>query len=83
MDEQISTDWIRLGGGPDGYVTVPRDGDPLGAVGAGAGWGGLVTYPDAAHGFANAERPDTYDAAAVGEACRRTRAALRERVAAA
>ncbi|HKF34379.1 MAG TPA: dienelactone hydrolase family protein [Jatrophihabitantaceae bacterium] len=36
MDEQISTQWIRLGGGPDAYVAVPRDRDPVGAVVAGA-----------------------------------------------
>lgn len=36
MDEQISTDWIRLGGGPDAYVAVPRDREPSGAVVAGA-----------------------------------------------
>jgi carboxymethylenebutenolidase len=36
MDEQISTEWIRLGGGPDAYVAVPRDREPLGAVVAGA-----------------------------------------------
>jgi carboxymethylenebutenolidase len=36
MDEQISSDWIRLGGGPDAYVAAPRDGEPLGAVVAGA-----------------------------------------------
>ncbi|HEY3089573.1 MAG TPA: dienelactone hydrolase family protein [Jatrophihabitantaceae bacterium] len=43
----------------------------------------LVTYPDAAHGFANDERPDTYDATSADDAWRRTLAALRERVAAA
>jgi carboxymethylenebutenolidase len=36
MDEQVSTDWIRLGGGPDAYVAAPRDRDPLGAIVAGA-----------------------------------------------
>jgi carboxymethylenebutenolidase len=43
----------------------------------------LVTYPDAGHGFANDERPDTYDAASADDAWRRTLMALRERVAAA
>lgn len=42
----------------------------------------LITYPDAAHGFANDERPDTYDAVSTDDAWRRTLAALRERVAA-
>ena len=41
----------------------------------------LVSYPNAAHGFANAERPDTYDAASADDAWRRTFAALSERVA--
>jgi hypothetical protein len=25
MDEQISTDWIRLGGGPDAYFAALRE----------------------------------------------------------
>lgn len=36
MDEQITTEWIELDGGPDAYLAVPRDSDPLGAVVAGA-----------------------------------------------
>lgn len=36
MDEQITTEWIELGGGPDAYLAVPRGRDPVGAVVAGA-----------------------------------------------
>ena len=42
----------------------------------------LVVYPDAAHGFACAERPETYDDAATADAWRRVLAVLGERVAA-
>lgn len=36
MDEQITTEWIELDGGPGAYLAVPRDSDPVGAVVAGA-----------------------------------------------
>ena len=43
----------------------------------------LITYPEAAHGFACPDRPETYDADATADAWRRTLDALRTRVAAA
>jgi carboxymethylenebutenolidase len=47
MDEQISTDWVRLGGGPDAYVAAPRDLDPVGAVVAGAEMFGFTGHAQA------------------------------------
>ena len=42
----------------------------------------LVAYPEAAHGFACAERPEAYDDEATTDAWRRVLAVLGERVAA-
>jgi len=44
MDEQIATEWIRLDGGPDAYVAVPRGRDPVGAVVAGAEMFGFTEH---------------------------------------
>lgn len=40
----------------------------------------LITYPDAAHGFANATRPDTFDPQASADAWRRVLATLDQRL---
>ena len=44
MADEITTEWVRLGDGPDAYVAAPRGHLPLGAVVAGAEMFGLTDH---------------------------------------
>jgi carboxymethylenebutenolidase len=65
MDEQITTEWIKLDGGPDALLAVPRGRQPVGVVVAGAEMFGYtrhtrgVCYRLAAAGYA-VVAPDFY-----------------------
>jgi carboxymethylenebutenolidase len=44
MAREITTEWVRLGAGPDAYLAAPVTGEPLGGVVAGAEMFGLTDH---------------------------------------